>query len=71
MNNSQSSEALWLNTYDLSPRKVTKFLLSIIALLIFLNLVERVIVYWLNTHSSGQFISVYFNFDEEANLPTL
>jgi hypothetical protein len=71
MNNSQSSEALWLNTYDLSPRKVTKLLLSIIALLIFLNLVERVVVYWLNAHNSGQFISVYFNFDEEANLPTL
>lgn len=71
MNNSQSSEALWLTTYDLSPRKVTKILLSIIVVLIFLNLVERAIVYWLNTRNSGQFISVYFNFDEEGNLPTL
>jgi hypothetical protein len=71
MNNSQSSEALWLTTYDLSPRKVTKFLLSIIALLIFLNLAERIIVHLLNAYNSGQFISIYFNFDEEANLPTL
>jgi hypothetical protein len=71
MNRSQSSEALWLTTYDLSPRKITKFLLAIIALLIFLNLAERVTVYWLNAHSTGQFISLYFNFDEEANLPTL
>jgi hypothetical protein len=68
---SQSSGSLPLKTYNLSPSKVTKLLLSIIALLIVLNLLERIIVHWLNSQGNGQVLSIYFNFDEEANLPTL
>ena len=71
MSNSQFTEPYWLKTYDLSPSKVTRFLLSIIALLVVFNLLERTVVYWLNTQGNGQFISIYFNFDREANLPSL
>jgi hypothetical protein len=71
MINSQFSKSSWLATYNLSPSKVTKFLLSIIALLVLFNLIERVIVYWLNIQGNGKFLSIYFNFDEEANLPSL
>jgi hypothetical protein len=69
MNNSQFSEPLWLTTYDFSPSKVTKILLSTIAFLVLFNIIERGIVYWLNAQNNGQLISIYFNFDEEANLP--
>ncbi|WP_019509283.1 hypothetical protein [Pleurocapsa sp. PCC 7319] len=58
-------------TYNLSPSKVTKFLLLIIFFLIFFNLGERVIVYWLNANYDNQFISHYFNFDQESNFPSL
>ena len=68
---SKTVDRSWLTTYDLSPRKITQFLLSIIALLVIFNLIERVIVYWLNARENGQFISIYFNFDHEANLPSL
>ncbi|NJK54783.1 MAG: hypothetical protein HC939_01845 [Pleurocapsa sp. SU_5_0] len=71
MINSQFSQPLWLATYNLSPRRVTKFLLSIIALLVLFNLLERGIVHWLNAQNNGKLISVYFNFDEEGNLPSL
>ena len=57
--------------YDWSPGKVTKFLLSIIALLVAFNIIERVIVYWLNAQGNSEVTSVYFNFDREANLPSL
>jgi hypothetical protein len=71
MNNSQFSEPLWLTTYNLSPSKVTKILLSTITLLVLFNIIERGIVHWLNAQNNGQLISIYFNFDEEANLPSL
>mgnify|MGYP006313388647 CR=1 FL=1 len=71
MSTSQSSESLWLKTYNLSPSKVTKLLLSTIAILVLFNLIERGTVYWLNSQNNGQFISIYFNFDEETNLPSL
>ena len=60
-----------LITYNLSPRKVTTFLLSIISILIFFNLVERGIVYWLNAQNNSQLISIYFNFDREGNFPSM
>lgn len=60
-----------LPVYNLSPRKVTKFLLLLIGLLIVLNLGERIIVRWLNTNSNSQIISHYFNFDQESNFPSL
>lgn len=60
-----------LPVYNLSPTKVTKFLLSVIFLLIFFNLLERGIVYWLNVNYDNQFISYYFNFDQESNFPSL
>ncbi len=71
MMNSQFSQPLWLATYNLSPRRVTKFLLSTIALLVLFNLLERGIVHWLNAQNDGKLISIYFNFDEEANFPSL
>ena len=60
-----------LPMYNLSAKRVTRFLLSIIALLIFFNLTERVIVYGLNAKYNTQLISHYFNFDQEANFPSL
>lgn len=71
MSNSHYSQASQLTVYNFSPSKVTKFLLTLIALLVVFNLVERVIVYWLNVNNDGQFMSIYFNFDQEANLPSL
>lgn len=65
------SDQFGFPAYDLSPRKVTRFLLAAIALLIFLNFSERAVVYWLNAHNDSQLISIYFNFDEEYNLPSL
>lgn len=60
-----------LPTYNLSPQKITKLLLTIIALLVLFNLGERVIVYRFNATHQEQIISQYFNFDQESNLPTL
>ena len=60
-----------LPVYNLSAKRVTRFLLSIIALLIFFNLTERAIVYGLNARYNTQLISHYFNFDQEANFPSL
>ena len=60
-----------LPVYNFSAKRITRFLLSIIALLIFFNLAERVIVYWLNANYNTQLISHYFNFDQESNFPSL
>lgn len=70
MNNSSTSIPSRLATYNLSPSKVTKFLLTVIALLVIFNLIERSIVYWLNAKNNTQLISIYFNFDQEGNLPS-
>ncbi len=71
MSNSQYSSPAGQTIYDLSPSKVTKFLLTAIGLLVVFNLVERVIVHWLNAQNQGQLVSIYFNFDQEANFPSL
>ena len=68
---SPEAKSLRVVTYNLSPQKVTKFLLTIIAWLILFNLIERIIVYGLNTLDNGQFVSIYFNFDQEANFPSV
>lgn len=60
-----------LPVYNLSAKRVTRFLLFIIALLVFFNLAERAIVYWLNAANGTQLISHYFNFDQESNFPSL
>ena len=60
-----------LPAYNLSPQKVTKFLLLVIGLLILFNLGERVIVRWLSATNGSQVNSQYFNFDQESNFPTL
>ena len=60
-----------LPAYNLSPKKVTKFLLTIIALLIVFNLAERIFVYWYNANNENQIVSQYFNFDQEYNFPSL
>jgi hypothetical protein len=33
--------------------------------------VERGIVYWLNAQNNSQLISIYFNFDQEGNFPSI
>ena len=65
------AEQFQLPAYNLTPQKVTKFLLSLIALLILGNLTERAIVYWFNAQNGTQAISKYFNFDQESNFPSL
>lgn len=71
MSSSPFSNQFELPAYDLSPQKVTKFLLSLIAVLVFFNLTERVIVHWLNATNGTNLISHYFNFDQEFNFPSL
>ena len=60
-----------LPIYYLSPRSVTKFLLSIIGLLFLCNIFERVITYWLNSKYNFDISPEYFHFDKESNFPTL
>ena len=59
---------------DLSPQKVSKFLLQTIASLILLYFVEKGFIYWLNAKyqipDPGRYFH-YFNFDREANFPSL
>ena len=71
MRSSHFSNQFELPAYNLSASRVTRFLLSIIALLVFFNLTERVIVYYLNANYGTQLISHYFNFDQESNFPSL
>lgn len=73
MKSSQLSTQFDIPQYNLSPKKVTRFLLTIIALLVLFNLTERVFVYWYNSnHSGGEtIVSHYFNFDQESNFPSL
>ncbi len=68
---STRSSQFELPAYNLSPQKITKFLLLVIGLLIFLNLGERAIVRWLNFINNSKINSHYFNFDQESNFPTL
>ena len=60
-----------LPIYYLSPRRVTKFLLSIIGLLFLGNIFERAITYWLNTKYNFDISPEYFHFDKESNFPSL
>ena len=66
-----------LPVYNFSPQRVTKFLLSIVALLLLLNILESQFILWLNEsfdiHSKYDIESLpqYFNFDKEANFPSL
>jgi hypothetical protein len=71
MGSSHLKNQFELPVYNLSAKRVTRFLLAIIALLVLLNLTERAIVYWLNATNDTQIISHYFNFDQESNLPSL
>ena len=71
MRSDRISHHFEISSYNLSPQKVTKFLLSIIALLILGNVAERMLIRWLNATYSIEFVSNYFNFDQEANFPTL
>lgn len=60
-----------LPVYNLSPRKVTKFLLSVIAFLIAFNILEREFIQWLNATNGTQITSHYFDLDSESNFPSL
>lgn len=71
MSNNHLSNRLELADYSLSPRKVTKFLLGFIVLLIIGNIIEREIVQWLNLTNGSEIIPHYFNFDRESNFPSL
>lgn len=71
MNNNYLSDRLKLPVYSLSPKRVTKFLLGVIVVLIIGNIVEREIVQWLNSNNGSEIIPHYFNFDRESNFPTL
>ncbi len=71
MKSSHFAGQLNLPAYNLSPTKVTKFLLTIIALLVVFNLAERIFVYWHNANYENQIVSHYFNFDQEYNLLSL
>ena len=71
MRSNRISHHFEIPSYNLSPQKVTKFLLSIIALLIIGNVAERMLNRWLIANNSTEFISYYFNFDQEANFPAL
>lgn len=71
------SKQFELPAYDFSPKKVTTFLLSIVALLLLLNVVESELILWLNekydlqSQYDIQSFPQYFNFDHEANFPSL
>lgn len=73
MKSSKLSKQFDIPQYNLSPKKVTRFLLTIIALLVLFNLTERIFVYWYNySHGNEEAItSHYFNFDQESNFPSL
>ncbi|MEM8828342.1 MAG: hypothetical protein AAGE96_03170 [Cyanobacteria bacterium P01_G01_bin.19] len=71
MGSSHFPNQLELPAYNLSAKRVTRFLLSVIAILIILNLSERFFIRWLNATNGTELISRYFNFDQESNLPTL
>ena len=59
---------------DLSPRTVSKLLLKVIASLSLLFLLEKCVIYWLNTEyqipDPSRYFN-YFNFDRESNFPSL
>lgn len=71
MRSSSVPGELEIPAYNFSPRKITKFLLTIIALLILFNIAERIFIRWLNAANGTQLISHYFNFDRESNFPSL
>lgn len=60
--------------FDLSPQKVSKFLLQVIACLSLLFMVEKGLIYWLNVKyqipDPSRYFH-YFNFDRESNFPSL
>lgn len=66
-----------LPAYNLSPRKVTKLLLSIVALLLLFNILESGLISWLNENYDLQSrfdietFPQFFNFDHEANFPSI
>lgn len=65
---------LELALFNLSPRRVTAFLLRIIALLILFYFLEKGLIYILSTkyyiRDPSRFLH-YFNFDRESNFPSL
>lgn len=66
-----------LPSYNFSPKKITKFLLSIIASLLLLNILESELILWLNdtynlqSRYDIQTFPHFFSFDHEANFPSL
>ena len=60
-----------LPIYHLSPRKVTRFLLLIIGLLLLGHIFERVLTYWLKIDYDIHITPEYFHFDKESNFPSL
>ena len=66
-----------LPAYNFAPSKVTKVLLSIVALLLLFNILESQFILWLNESFEIQSkydiesLPQYFNFDREANFPAI
>lgn len=71
MGSSHFPDQFELPVYNLSAKRVTRFMLAIIAFLVFFNLTERIIIYSLNAVNGTQLISHYFNFDQESNFPSI
>ena len=56
---------------NLSPRKVTRLLLFMVALLIFFYLLEAASIYWLKTRYGVEIEAQFFSLDQESNFPSL
>lgn len=71
MKKSNFASQFELPAYHLSPQKVTRILIGAIAILIIGNILEKEIVQWLNAANGTNITSGYFDFDREANFPSL
>jgi hypothetical protein len=60
-----------LPTWYISPQKVAKFLLSIIASFIFFHFLEKIIVNWFNAVSDLRLTPHFFDFNAEGTILSL
>lgn len=66
-----SYRRLILPTFYLSPKRVSRFLLSVIILLVLASLLTESAIYFLNSSTSNGYTGRMFVLDEEANIPTV
>jgi hypothetical protein len=67
----QLSRKLSLPTLNLSPKKICRFLLVVIAFLILSSCLAQIGVYFLSQSTSTDYSGRILNLDEEANIPSL